>query len=147
MADLRKSRVLWGAALVFGLVAAGFWLNARFTGPVRVQLETQLAAGLPLEVEMIPPAIDVQPGEIVNVIYRVRNAGAEDQAAVGRVELLPGSAIDQVRVYLTECGGLNSYAAGSTNDYYVTFRVEAAGLSGASTVTLRHVFERSGAAP
>lgn len=145
-----NKRVSYGLLTVLGLAVGVFGaltLYRRFTGPVTVRLETQLDPTLPFQVEMIPPTMDVQPGEVVNVIYRVRNTSAGPQQAEGRVEIAPGSAVDQIRVYLTECGGLNTYGADSSADYYVTFKVEPAGLFGADTLTIRHVFEQGGAAP
>lgn len=131
------------AGAVFGAVV----LQRRFSGPVTVRLETQLDPDLPFTVEMIPPEMEVEPGEVVNVIYRVRNESASARQAIGRVEIAPGSAVDQIRVYLTECGGLNTYAPEVAADYYVTFKVEPAGLFGTQVLTIRHVFEPGGATP
>lgn len=139
-----------GLLALVGLVLsvwAGFGIYRRYTGPVTVRLATQLDPLLPFQIEMIPPSLEVQPGEVVNVIYRVRNTGVAAEQAVGRIEIAPGSAFDQIRVYLTECGGLNTYDPGVANDYYVTFKVEPAGLFGSETLTIRHVFEVEAATP
>jgi hypothetical protein len=41
---------------------------------------------------------------------------------------------------MTQCGGVNTFQNEQPRDYYVTFRVQAAGLTGASQITLRHRF-------
>lgn len=128
-------------------VWVGLGIYRRYTGPVTVRLETQVDPLLPFQIEMIPPTLDVQPGEVVNVIYRVRNTGVAPEQAVGRIEIAPGSAFEQIKVYLTECGGLNTYEPDVANDYYVTFKVDPAGLFGSETLTIRHVFEAEAAAP
>ncbi len=143
----RKAPWLWLLAGLVGVSLSAFVLYRRFTGPVTVRLETALDPSLPFAVEMIPPTMEVQPGEVVNVIYRVHNTSATAQQAVGRVEIAPGSAVDQIHVYLTECGGLNTYAPDKQADYYVTFKVEPAGVFGADALTIRHVFEPGVAAP
>ncbi len=144
-----QSRILPLLAAV-GIVLSvwlGYGVYRRYTGPVTVRLETKLDPLLPLQIEMIPPTLDVQPGEVVNVIYRVRNTGAMPERAIGRIEIAPGSAFEQIKVYLTECGGLNTYEPDVANDYYVTFKVDPAGLFGSETLTIRHVFEAEAAAP
>ena len=145
--DKRLSGGLLALFALIAVVALGALIYQRYTGPVTIRLETSLDPLLPFQVEMIPPTMDVQPGEVVNVIYRVRNTGVAAEQAVGRVEIAPGSAVDQIRVYLTECGGLNTYEPNVTADYYVTFKVEPAGLLGSQTLTIRHVFEAEGSAP
>lgn len=142
----RKRGVLAAIGIVLS-VWLGYGIYHRYTGPVTVRLETKLDPLLPFQIEMIPPTLEVQPGEVVNVIYRVRNTGVAPEQAVGRIEIAPGSAFEQIKVYLTECGGLNTYQPNVANDYYVTFKVDPAGLFGSETLTIRHVFEAETSAP
>jgi hypothetical protein len=135
----------WLAAFVLLLaaaMAAGAWLLWRRVAPVRVTLAAA-APGLPLEFEIIPSVVIARPGELISVTYRVRNLEQLPVAAFGRLEFDPPQAAAQVQVYLTQCGGLNTFQHGQVTDLDVFFRVQPAGLAGDSTLTLRHAFERA----
>jgi cytochrome c oxidase assembly protein Cox11 len=141
--DTRARRRAWPWLLAAVLLAAaliGGWLAWRFLAPVTVTLTAE-AKGLPLEIDILPPQVTVRPGEVISVTYRIRNTQILPYSAFGRVELDPPSAADQVQIFLTQCGGLNTYQASQAIDLAVVFRVQAAGLSGARFVTLRHTFE------
>lgn len=132
----------WIVFVLAVAVVAAVWLFWRYTGPVEVRLAGEVN-DLPFEVETIPPVVQARPGEVVKVIYRIRNADIAPLAAYGVVEIEPGSASDQIEIFLTQCGGLNTFQNGYPEDYEVIFRVQPAGLSGASRVTLWHVFTRA----
>jgi cytochrome c oxidase assembly protein subunit 11 len=136
-----RSVWLWVAGLlVVATLAVGAWLFWRFTAPVRVTL-AGTAPSLPFEIEITPADVLVRPGEVVSVTYRIHNNNLTPIAAFGRLEFDPPQAEDQVQVFLTQCGGLNTYQNGQSVDLAVVFRVEPAGLFGSSTVTLRHAFD------
>jgi hypothetical protein len=136
-----RRRWLVPAALLAALaLAAGGWLAYRYTAPVEVRLASA-APGLPFEIEMLPPVVRVRPGEMVSVTYRIRNTNIMPIAAWGSVRIEPAEAVEQVDVFLTQCGGLNTFQNSVAEDYAVIFRVRPAGLSGATQLTLRHDFE------
>jgi cytochrome c oxidase assembly protein Cox11 len=136
----------WLAAFVLLLaaaaMAAGAWLLWRRVAPVWVTLAAA-APGLPLEFEIIPSVVIARPGELISVTYRVRNLEQLPVAAFGRLEFDPPQAAAQVQVFLTQCGGLNTFQHGQVTDLDVFFRVQPAGLAGDSALTLRHTFERA----
>ncbi len=135
-----RHRWLWLAVPVLLVLAAGAWLAWRFVAPVTVNLTTE-AAGLPLDIEIIPPQVVARPGEVISVTYRIRNSAITPYSAFGRLEVVPAEAADQVQIFFTQCGGLNTYQASQAIDLFAVFRVEAAGLTGLPAVTLRHTFE------
>jgi cytochrome c oxidase assembly protein Cox11 len=133
----------WLIALAAGLIVvagAVAWLAWRYTAPVTVRL-TGEAPGLPLDIEIIPSEVSALAGEVISVTYRIHNTGLLPVAAFGRLAFDPPQAGDQVQIFLTECGGLNTYQNGQATELAVVFRVAPAGLSGASAVTLRHTFD------
>jgi len=136
----RRRRWPWFAVLVLLIVAASAWLAWRFVAPVTVTL-TAASAGLPLEIEILPPVVVARPGDVISVTYRIRNSAITPYAAFGRLEVVPAQAADQVQIFFTQCGGLNTYQASQAIDLAAVFRVEAAGLTGRPAVTLRHTFE------
>ena len=135
-------RWLWALAAVLAvlLVLAGNWLVYRFTAPVEVRLASA-APGLPFDIEIIPPIVHVRPGELVSVTYRIRNNHLTPVAAWGTLLIEPPAASDQLEIFLTQCGGLNTFQNSIPEDYAVVFRVRAAGLRGQTRLTLRHEFE------
>jgi cytochrome c oxidase assembly protein Cox11 len=141
MSSIMKSVNLRWMLLVVGLVAlvAGGWALWRYTAPVEVHLASTVN-GLPFEIETIPPVVSARPGEVVKVIYRIRNNDLMPIPAYGQVVIEPTGAESQVQVFLTQCGGMNIYQNGYAEDYEVVFRVQAAGLTGASQITLQHIF-------
>jgi cytochrome c oxidase assembly protein Cox11 len=134
----------WKWILLAGVcvvVCAG-WIFWRYTAPVQVRLASSVK-DLPFDVETIPPVVDARPGEMVSAIYRIRNNDIEPLEAFGSIEIDPPSASQQIQVFLTQCGGLNTYEHSYTQDYRVFFRVGPAGLMGAQQITLRHNFTRA----
>ena len=125
-------------AVALGLAALG-WVYWRYTAPVEVRVDSTVA-DLPFEVETIPPVVQARPGEVIKVLYRIRNTDLMPIAAFGRVEIEPLGADGQIQIFLTKCGGLNTFQNGYAEDYEVIFRVQPAGLTGASRLTLQHIF-------
>ncbi len=139
----RLARGLWAAGLAaVALLAAGAWVWWRFTAPVQVTFTADIG-DLPFAVEIIPPVINVRPGELVSITYRIRNNDLTPISAFGRLELGPKAAETQLYIYITQCGGLNTYQNAYVDDYDVVFRVEPAGLWGTSRIVVNHVFTRS----
>jgi hypothetical protein len=124
------------------LFVAGAWIVWRYTAPVEVHLAADVT-DLPFEVETIPPVVVARPGEVIPVVYRIRNADILPLAAFGEVLIEPGTSTDQIEIFLTQCGGLNTFQNGFPEDYEVLFRVQPAGLFGSSQLTLWHVFTRA----
>lgn len=130
----------WLAAALLLVLVAGAWLAWRYVAPVTVTL-TADAAGLPLEIDIFPAEVVARPGDVISVTYRIRNTAITPYSAFGRLDVVPVSASDQVQVFFTQCGGLNTYQASQAIDLAVVFRVQPAGLTGQRTVILRHTFE------
>lgn len=139
----RANRGLWAAALLtLALLAAGAWLAWRFTAPVQVLFAADIG-DLPFEVEVIPPVVMAQPGEVISITYRIRNNNLTPVSAYGQLTVSPRAAQTQLEVFLTQCGGLNTYQSNHVDDYDVVFRVAPAGLRGTSQIVIYHVFTRS----
>ena len=142
-AQSRRFSAHWLIGIAVLLLIVGAWLAWRYFGPVEVRLASTLH-NLPFTVETIPPVVYARPGETVSVVYRIRNNDMTPIDATGSVEVEPASAGDQLKIFLTQCSGLNSYQNRIPQEYQVVFRVQAAGLTGAQQITLRHVFRRAG---
>jgi cytochrome c oxidase assembly protein Cox11 len=134
----------WKWFLFVGVAAAalGAFLFWRYTAPVEVRLYYSVN-DLPFDVQTIPPVVYARPGEMVSVVYRIRNNDIEPLEAFGRIEVEPHSAAGQIQVFLTQCGGLNTYQHSYPQDYLVFFRVQPAGVTGARQITLQHTFTRA----
>ncbi|MBI3243121.1 MAG: hypothetical protein HYZ49_12580 [Chloroflexi bacterium] len=130
----------WIAVLAAIAVMALGLIVWRFTAPVEVRIEADVT-NLPFEVEIIPPVVYAKPGEMVRVVYRIRNTNLSPLDALGRVEVDPNSATDQIQIFITQCIGLNAFQSNYPQDFEVLFRVQPAGLTGQGTIILRHVFE------
>jgi cytochrome c oxidase assembly protein Cox11 len=124
------------AVAVIGLVVY------RFTAPVRVDIVGE-ADGVPFTIETIPPTVLARPGEMVQVVYRIQNNDIMPISAYGAITIGPARAQDQIEVFLSQCGGINTYQNSSADDYNVMFRVQPAGLSGSSHLVLKHTFTPS----
>jgi cytochrome c oxidase assembly protein Cox11 len=124
------------------LVAAGGWLVWRYTAPVRVSFAAEIG-DLPFTVETLPPVVVARPGEVVSMTYRIRNNNVTPVSAFGRLEFVPATAEQQMVIYITQCGGLNTYQNNYADDYDVVFRVAPAGLWGTSRIEVRHTFTRA----
>ncbi len=133
--QIRFSRwtLLAGLALFLGVLA--YW---RAAGPVLVILRADLSPGLPFDVQITPSVVLARPGEVINVVYRIRNNNVIPLEAYGKVNLEP--ATDQVQIFLTQCIGLNAFQNSYPQDYNVVFRVQPAGLTGSSVVIIDHQF-------
>jgi cytochrome c oxidase assembly protein Cox11 len=133
----------WHLVVVVGLVGLAFggWIYWRYTAPIEVRL-TASVGDLPFTVQTIPPVLEVQPGQMVSVTFRIRNNDILPLEAYGKLFVEPTSATDQVKVYITQCGGLNAFQNSFASDYLVLFRVQPAGLTGQQQITLHHTFTR-----
>jgi hypothetical protein len=129
------------AVLISG--AAGGWLIWRNTAPVEVHIVAEMRDDLPFDAETIPAVVQARPGEMIRVVYRIHNRDVQPIAAFGQYEVSPAAASYQMQVYLSGCGGLNTFENKSPADYEVMFRVQPAGLTGSSQLALRHVFTRA----
>jgi len=130
-----------GLALLAALAGVGLggWVYWRETAPVEVRLVAAVD-NLPFTVETIPPVVEARPGQMISVTFRIRNNAVMPIAAYGRLNVVPAAAQDQIRIYLTQCGGLNTFQNSYAADYQVLFRVQPAGLTGQQQITLLHTF-------
>ena len=140
---MTKRRVGLWAIIGLGVIALAGVVVWRYTAPVEVRIEAVLHDDLPFETETIPAVVMARPGEMVKVIYRIRNTTLSPIEAFGQYEIAPASATGQIQVFLSQCGGLNAYQSTFPSDYEVLFRVQPAGLFGSSQLALRHVFDRA----
>jgi cytochrome c oxidase assembly protein Cox11 len=123
---------------VIALAVIGF-LVYRYTAPVRVEI-VGVADGVPFAIETIPANVVARPGEMVKVTYRITNEALSPLEAYGTITIEPKGATDQMEIFLSQCGGINTYQSTGPEDYGVMFRVQPAGLSGSSRVVLKHTF-------
>jgi cytochrome c oxidase assembly protein Cox11 len=138
-----KRTGLWiGLALAVILIAAIGFTAYRFLAPVRVDIVGQ-ADGVPFTIETIPRTVLARPGEMVQVVYRIQNNDLMPVSAYGAITIGPATAQDQIEVFLSQCGGINTYQNSITDDYNVMFRVQPAGLGGSSQLVLKHTFTPS----
>jgi cytochrome c oxidase assembly protein Cox11 len=136
------NRKIWIVIAAVVVVAVIGFVAYRFLAPVRVEI-VGVADGVPFTIETIPPTVMARPGEMVKVIYRIRNNEIMPISAYGAITIGPAAAKDQVEVFLSQCGGINTYQNNSADDYNVMFRVQPAGLSGSSQLVLKHTFTPS----
>jgi len=135
-----KRKGLWiGVTIaVFAVAVIGF-LVYRYTAPVRVEI-VGVAEGVPFKIETIPSSVMARPGEMVKVTYRISNEALSPLEAYGTITVEPERATDQMRIFLSQCGGINTYQSTGPEDYGVMFRVQPAGLTGSSRLVLKHTF-------
>ena len=124
-------------SVVLGSSLWGVW---RYQAPVEVTLASTVI-NLPFEVEVFPAVVSARPGEMVSVTYRVYNNSNTPLEAFGTIKVEPGTAVDQIEVFISQCSGMNTFQSNYPEEYVVMFRVAPAGLQGGSQLTLRHVFE------
>jgi hypothetical protein len=136
-----RRRALPVGLMVLAVTLLGGGVYWRFNGPVLVNVASTVK-DLPFEVEVTPAWVWVRPGDMIEVIYRVRNNDILPTEVFGRVDIEPGPASDQVQVFLTQCSGLNTIENKAPQDYLVLFRVKPAGWLGYQYLTLRHTFVR-----
>lgn len=125
--------------LVF-IIGASIWLIWRFTSPVTVEI-TSTVLNLPFTVETYPSVVEAKPGEMIRVIYRIKNESLTGLEAYATITVEPDRNTDQLEVFLSQCTGLNTFQNSYPEEYEVLFRVEPAGLLGSQHLVLRHTFE------
>ena len=136
------NRRIWIVIVAVIVVAVIGFVAYRFLAPVQVEI-VGVADGVPFTIETIPHTVMARPGEMVKVIYRIRNNEIMPISAYGAITIGPAAAKDQMEVFLSQCGGINTYQNNSADDYNVMFRVQPAGLSGFSQLVLKHTFTPS----
>ena len=135
-----KRKVLWiGIMIAVVLLAAIGLVVYRFTAPVRVEI-VGVADGVPFKIETIPPSVMVRPGEMVKVTYRITNQALSPLEAYGTITIEPQAATEQMQIFLSQCGGINTYQSTGPEDYGVMFRVQPAGMTGSARLVLKHTF-------
>jgi cytochrome c oxidase assembly protein Cox11 len=138
-----KRTGLWlGAAIAIVVIGAIAFIAYRYLAPVRVDIVGE-AAGVPFTIETIPPTVQARPGEMVQVVYRIQNNDLMPVSAYGAITVGPAKAQDQIEVFLSQCGGINTYQNSVADDYNVMFRVQPAGLGGSAHLVLKHTFTPS----
>lgn len=126
------------------IIGLGGWLVWRFTSPVQVDIASTVV-GLPFDIETVPATVSAKPGEMVRVLYRVRNNSLTGLEAYATITIEPEGSTDQLEVFLSQCTGLNTFQNSYIEEYEVMFRVEPAGLLGSQHLVLRHTFESANA--
>ena len=138
-----KRKGLWiGAAIAIVLIGAIGLVAYRYLAPVQVDIVGE-ADGVPFTIETIPHTVMAQPGEMVQVVYRIQNNELTPVSAYGAITVGPAKAQNQMEVFLSQCGGINTYQNSVADDYNVMFRVQPAGLTGSSHLILKHTFTPS----
>ena len=138
-----KRKGLWiGAAIAIVLIAVIGLVAYRYLAPVQVDIVGE-AAGVPFTIETIPHTVMARPGEMVQVVYRIQNNELTPVSAYGAITVGPAKAQNQMEVFLSQCGGINTYQNSVADDYNVMFRVQPAGLTGSSHLVLKHTFTPS----
>ena len=131
-----------GLAVVAVLIGAIGFVAYRYLAPVQVDIVGE-ADGVPFTIATIPPTVLARPGEMVQVVYRIQNNDLMPVSAYGAITVGPAKAQDQIEVFLSQCGGINTYQNSAADDYNVMFRVQPAGLGGSSHLVLKHTFTPS----
>ena len=138
-----KRKGLWiGAAIAIVLIAVIGLVAYRYLAPVQVDIVGE-ADGVPFTIETIPHMVMARPGEMVQVVYRIQNNELTPVSAYGAITVGPAKAQNQMEVFLSQCGGINTYQNSVADDYNVMFRVQPAGLTGSSHLVLKHTFTPS----
>jgi len=131
-----------GLAIALVLIAVLGFVAYRFLAPVQVDIVGE-ADGVPFTIETIPHTVLARPGEMVKVVYRIQNNDLMPVSAYGAITVGPARAQDQIEVFLSQCGGINTYQNSAADDYNVMFRVQPAGWGGSSHLVLKHTFTPS----
>jgi cytochrome c oxidase assembly protein Cox11 len=135
-----KRKGLWiGLTIAVIAIAVIGFVVYRFTAPVRVEI-VGVADGVPFAIETIPPKVMARPGEMVKVTYRITNQALSPLEAYGTITIEPQGATEQMQIFLSQCGGINTYQSTGPEDYGVMFRVQPAGLTGSARLVLKHTF-------
>jgi len=130
--------------VIFAFILVIGWLIWRFTSPVQVDIASTII-GLPFDIETVPATVSAKPGEMVRVLYRVRNNSLTGLEAYATITVEPEGSTDQLEVFVSQCTGLNTFQNSYIEEYEVMFRVEPAGLFGSQHLVLRHTFESANA--
>ncbi len=135
-----KRTGLWiGLTIAVIAIAVIVFFVYRFTAPVRVEI-VGVADGVPFTIETIPSSVMARPGEMIKVTYRISNEALSPLEAYGAITIEPQAATEQMQVYLSQCGGINTYQSTGPEDYGVMFRVQPAGMTGSARLVLKHTF-------
>ncbi len=134
-------KVLLGVIAVVLIGMIGFAVY-QYIAPVQVDV-VGVADGVPFTIETVPSTVMARPGEMVKVVYRIRNNDIMPISAYGAITIGPAAFQDQMQVFLSQCGGINIYQNQSADDYNVMFRVQPAGLTGSAHLVLKHTFTPS----
>jgi cytochrome c oxidase assembly protein Cox11 len=135
-----KRKGLWiGVTIAVIAVAVIGFVIYRYTAPVRVDI-VGVADGVPFKIETIPASVLARPGEMVKVTYRITSEALSPLEAYGTITIEPQRATDQMQIFLSQCGGINTYQSTGPEDYGVMFRVRPAGLTGSARLVLKHTF-------
>ncbi len=126
---MKRTAVWIGLAIAVVVLGAIGFVAYRYLAPVRVDIVGE-ADGVPFTIETIPHTVMARPGEMVQVVYRIQNNDLMPVSAYGTIEIGPAQAQDQMQVFLSQCGGINTYQNNRADDYNVMFRVQPAGLTG-----------------
>ncbi len=138
-----KRKGLWIGLTIAAVVMAMIGFVAyRYLAPVRVDV-VGVADGVPFTIETMPHTVLARPGEMVKVIYRIQNNDIMPISAYGAITIGPAAAQNQMEVFLSQCGGINTYQNSVADDYSVMFRVQPAGPGGSSHLVLKHTFTPS----
>ena len=138
-----KRKGLWiGSAIALVVTAVIGFVAYRYLAPVRVDI-AGVADGVPFTIETIPHTVLARPGEMVKVVYRIQNNDVMPISAYGAITIGPAAAQNQMEVFLSQCGGINTYQNSIADDYNVMFRVQPAGLGGSAHLVLKHTFTPS----
>jgi cytochrome c oxidase assembly protein Cox11 len=138
-----KRKGLWiGAVIAIVLFGAIGLVAYRYLAPVQVEIVGE-ADGVPFTIETIPHTVMARPGEMVQVVYRIQNNELTPVSAYGAITVGPAKSQNQMEVFLSQCGGINTYQNSVADDYNVMFRVQPAGLTGSSHLVLKHTFTPS----
>ncbi len=139
---MKRKRLWIGLASALVAMAVTGFVAYRYLAPVRVDILGE-ADGVPFTIETIPHTVLARPGEMVKVVYRIQNNDLLPISAYGAITIGPAAAQKQMEVFLSQCGGINTYQNSVADDYNVMFRVQPAGLGGSSHLVLKHTFTPS----
>ncbi|HTP10752.1 MAG TPA: hypothetical protein VMP08_21010 [Anaerolineae bacterium] len=139
---MKRNGLIIGIVIAVVLIGAIGVVAYRYLAPVQVDIVGE-ADGVPFTIETIPHTVLARPGEMVKVVYRIKNNDLMPISAYGAITIGPARAQDQMQVFLSQCGGINTYQNSNADDYNVMFRVQPAGLTGSSHLVLKHTFTPS----
>ncbi len=139
---MKRKVVGIGSVIAVVLIGVLGFVAYRYLSPVQVDIVGE-ADGVPFTIQTFPRTVLARPGDMVKVVYRIQNNDIMPVSAYGTITIGPAKSQDQIQVFLSQCGGINTYQNSSADDYNVMFRVQPAGLSGSSHLVLKHTFTPS----